>query len=633
MLHLGKEARFRILIVFLTAYAAVVCIWWTATYTGDGAVPHSTSQSVTSNGNAASRAQWVKGVESRSSGTNDETSTGARGVQDNDNGNAASRRQRVRDTAGPNNNNGTSDEAAARAERVKGATLPNSGTSDETSTDARAVHDNDNGNVASRGQRAKKDGTSDEAAARAERVKGAIAASWGAYERFALGADELSATGNAAVYWDAAARPMVTLVDSLDTLFLAGLRPQFARAVAHLKRHFSLRWAAPVSVFEVTIRVLGGLLSAHALTGDAEILALAVQVAGHLRPAYAEKNLRDGKFPRQFFDAAANASTGPTWLAELGSVQLEYRYLSRATGDPSHEDAVLPFLRRAFNATGPLGLLGQQYKEGTGFVTKVGTGALSDSYYEYLLKMHLLTGGSEPEYLDMYRRAAETLVGFLVQPRRGTRSERYVAAGNLNADGSRLSLPTKPAAFEHLSCFLPGLLALGAGPVGGRAAARHRNAAAGVAEFCVNLYIASPTGLAPDEVSVDPRTGAVAVVGARYRLRPETAESLFYLWRTTRDPVYREWGWRLFVAIERHCRVCADCDVSGYSEVADVREVPAAHTGHMESYFIGETLKYLYLLFSDDAVLDLDCWVFNTEGHPFPKFAPNANIPDKCKKV
>lgn len=91
-------------------------------------------------------------------------------------------------------------------------------------------------------------------------------------------------------------------------------------------------------------------------------------------------------------------------------------------------------------------------------------------------------------------------------------------------------------------------------------------------------------------------------------------ESLFYMWRFTRDPLYREWGWRIFQALERHARVPS----GGYSSLKDVRRVPVEWRDHMESFFLGETLKYLYLLFADDELLPLDRYVLNTEAHPLP---------------
>jgi mannosyl-oligosaccharide alpha-1,2-mannosidase len=98
-------------------------------------------------------------------------------------------------------------------------------------------------------------------------------------------------------------------------------------------------------------------------------------------------------------------------------------------------------------------------------------------------------------------------------------------------------------------------------------------------------------------------------------LRPEAAETLFYLWRATGNEVYRDWGWQMFRGWERYARM----GQGGYACADDVMRVPPALSNKMESFWIAETLKYLYLLFEDDArVLPLDEWVFNTEAHPLP---------------
>eukprot|EP00850_Spirogloea_muscicola_P023529 SM000364S13664 [mRNA] locus=s364:793:1731:- [translate_table: standard] len=99
-------------------------------------------------------------------------------------------------------------------------------------------------------------------------------------------------------------------------------------------------------------------------------------------------------------------------------------------------------------------------------------------------------------------------------------------------------------------------------------------------------------------------------------LRPETVESVFYLHRITKDPKYREWGWAIFKAFEAHARV----EGGGYASLGDVTMVPPPQRDKMETFFLGETLKYLYLLFADDGVLPLNAFVFNTEAHPLPMF-------------
>ena len=92
----------------------------------------------------------------------------------------------------------------------------------------------------------------------------------------------------------------------------------------------------------------------------------------------------------------------------------------------------------------------------------------------------------------------------------------------------------------------------------------------------------------------------------------ETIESLFVLYRVTGDPVYQEWGWEIFEAIEMHCKT-----PTAYSGLTDVTKVPPPHSDSMQSFFLAETLKYLYLLFGPTDVIPLDAYVFNTEAHPF----------------
>lgn len=92
-------------------------------------------------------------------------------------------------------------------------------------------------------------------------------------------------------------------------------------------------------------------------------------------------------------------------------------------------------------------------------------------------------------------------------------------------------------------------------------------------------------------------------------LRPETVESLMYLWRKTGDPKYRDWGWNIFQAFELQSRT-----PFGYVGLKDV--TTGRQDNRMQSYFLAETLKYLYLLFSPSSVIPLDEWVFNTEAHP-----------------
>jgi mannosyl-oligosaccharide alpha-1,2-mannosidase len=80
-----------------------------------------------------------------------------------------------------------------------------------------------------------------------------------------------------------------------------------------------------------------------------------------------------------------------------------------------------------------------------------------------------------------------------------------------------------------------------------------------------------------------------ALIDARYILRPETVESLFLAYRITGDEKYRGWGWDIFQAIQRHCRV----PTGGYAGVEDVQAQPSKQLDRMETFWLSETLSKL----------------------------------------
>jgi mannosyl-oligosaccharide alpha-1,2-mannosidase len=126
-----------------------------------------------------------------------------------------------------------------------------------------------------------------------------------------------------------------------------------------------------------------------------------------------------------------------------------------------------------------------------------------------------------------------------------------------------------------------------------------------------------PTGISPEFVQFyDGRDFESGRGAPHYLLRPETVESFFVLYHLTGDPVYREWGWEVFQAIERYCRTDA-----GYGSLKDVRKTSGEPEDKMESFFLAETMKYIYLLFDPETPIDLlHRHVFNTEAHPVRTF-------------
>ncbi|KAF2278411.1 seven-hairpin glycosidase [Westerdykella ornata] len=108
--------------------------------------------------------------------------------------------------------------------------------------------------------------------------------------------------------------------------------------------------------------------------------------------------------------------------------------------------------------------------------------------------------------------------------------------------------------------------------------------------------------------------GVVAFPARNYILRPEAIESVWYMYRITGSPHWREAGWRMFLAIES-----ATATTFGNSAIDDVTKKDPVLRDEMESFWLAETLKYFYLLFSEESVVSLDEWVLNTEAHPFKR--------------
>lgn len=109
-----------------------------------------------------------------------------------------------------------------------------------------------------------------------------------------------------------------------------------------------------------------------------------------------------------------------------------------------------------------------------------------------------------------------------------------------------------------------------------------------------------------------------------YILRPEVIEGWFYMWRLTKDPKYRQWAWDAVEAIEKHCAVPGGY---GYSGISNVDSNETTQDDVQQSFWLAETLKYLYLIFSNDDLVSLDTWVFNTEAHPLPIRNRNPAFP------
>ncbi|RXN16449.1 mannosyl-oligosaccharide 1,2-alpha-mannosidase IA-like protein [Labeo rohita] len=300
------------------------------------------------------------------------------------------------------------------------------------------------------------------------------------------------------------------------------------------------------------------------------------------------------------------ASAGSSILAEFGTLHLEFVHLTELSGNPVFTEKVMNIRKLLNKIEKPHGLYPNFLSPVSGNWVQhhVSIGGLGDSFYEYLIKSFLMSDKTDQEAKKMYYSAMEAIETNLVQ--KSPAGLTYVAEWRGGILDHKMG---------HLACFSGGMIGIGAddGPAGQRQ--HYLDLAAEITHTCHESYSRSATKLGPEAFRFDAGAEATAtrLSDRYYILRPEVIESYMYMWRLTHDPKYREWGWEAVEALEKHCRVDA-----GFSGIRDVYASTVSHDNMQQSFFLSETLKYLYLLFSDDDLLPLEDWVFNTEAHPLP---------------
>eukprot|EP01083_Nonionella_stella_P046762 125263_1 len=445
---------------------------------------------------------------------------------------------------------------------------------------------------------------------RRESVRSALKHAWDGYADTCFGKDELNPVTATCKTW---MNMGLTLIDSLDTLYLMGFTEEFKRARDWVATSMNTAHGGSVSFFETTIRVLGGLLSAFELSDDAVFLEKAADVGERLSKAF---NTPSG-LPRSSVNMASGSSStfgynhGGTQLAELGTVELEFRYLAEKTGEKKYADM-------AENVFDKLSEMKLRYKGIFQSHIRVGDekpreaggkftfGAEADSFYEYLVKYWMMTGKTNEKLRTMYLDAIDGMFTHLY--RQHDKSGLWFV-GELTSGGKFTHK------MEHLACFVPGMLVLGveSGMVTDPDLQnKHIDAAAKLTTTCHQMSQNWASGVAPEYIHLRP--GQDMGIGADYYiLRPEASEAMFYMWRHTHDKKYRDMAWDVFQGIEKHAK-----QTIGYASLRNIanQRPTADRTGIMQSFLLAETFKYHFLIFSDDDVLPLDKFVFNTEAHP-----------------
>ena len=414
----------------------------------------------------------------------------------------------------------------------------------------------------------------------AARVRTEFLHAWHGYERLAWGHDELRPVSGTPHDWYREPLHM-TAVDAFDTMLLMGLQEEAYRTRTFLVRELSFGKDISVKTFEITIRLLGGLLSAYQMTGEPRFLSLADDLGTRLLPAFRSRT----GMPYTFVNLKTGATGGPeSNPAEIGTLLLEFGTLARLTGKHVYFDKAKTALRAVYERRAPTGLVGEGINVETGQWTASAShvGGAIDSYYEYLVKCERLF--DDADCRAMARTSFEAIDTYLAD----TTADGGLWYGVADMQSGRRTATT----YGALHAFFPSVLVLR-----GQVEPARRLQESGVRMWALH-------GIEPEEF--DYRT--MQVVSASYQLRPEIVESAYYLFHETRDPRYLEMGRTFFDALVRHCRVD-----NGYTVLTSVVAKQKGDLQH--SFFLAETLKYLYLLFAPEA-FDFDAVTFNTEAHP-----------------
>ena len=419
----------------------------------------------------------------------------------------------------------------------------------------------------------------------AAEVKAEFLHAWNGYKKYAWGHDDLKPLSK--TYHDWYAEPLLmTPVDALDTMILMDMKDEAATTKQYILDHLSFDKDIEVQNFEITIRLLGGLLTNYQLTGDKRLLNLAEDLGNRLLPVfnsstglpYRYVNLKTGKVSKPVSNPA-----------ETGTLLIEFATLSKFTGKPIFYNKAKRALVETYNRRSKIGLVGEWINVETGAWTNTDShisGAI-DSYYEYLLKCSLLF--RDQDCTRMWNESIVAINKYLADEQQG--SELWYGHADMNTGARRATT------YGALDAFFPAVLAL-SGDL--KRAKRLQDS---------SFLMWNQAGIEPEEFDYRARK----ITSPGYPLRPEIVESTYYLYHYTKDVKYLLLGEKLWRDFVKYCRTD-----EGYAALKSVET--KEKTDSMQSFLFAETFKYFYLLFSPPETLNFEKVIFNTEAHPIRKF-------------
>ncbi|KAJ6588848.1 glycoside hydrolase family 47 protein [Mycena capillaripes] len=465
-------------------------------------------------------------------------------------------------------------------------------------------------------------------ASRRDAAQKLFTTSYSAYKQFAFGHDDLSPVSE--TFSDGRNGWGASIVDAMPTMFVMGLEDIFEEAVNFSSKiDFSKSQTSDtVSLFETTIRYVGGLLSSYELSGKKypTLLAKAKEVADKMAFAW----VGDNDIPYGFMDFSTNTPQISTSnIAEAGTLSLEWFTLSKYTGNATYGDLTAKSVKHIANLPAPLpGLAAQGIDPTTGeFVGGYVTwGGGSDSYFEYLLKYARLTNTNDHTYIDTWKTAVDSSIHTLL---RTSTVGNHLYLADFDDDRQIRHVGS------HLACFHAGNWLLGGKLLQNQTII---NIALDLNEACWNTYSSTLTGIGPEAFAYISKDGNFTgdglpsadelafynkhgfyITSSVYILRPEVLESNFHAWRVTGNTKYLD---RASAAIDSFNKFLPA--TVAFAALNDVNSKSGGLIDDMQSFWFAEVLKYLYLTFDDPKHISLDDYVFNTECQPF-KAPPALN--------
>jgi len=419
----------------------------------------------------------------------------------------------------------------------------------------------------------------DRKAASAE-VRAEFLHAWNGYKKYAWGNDDLKPLTKSYHNWYA--EPLLmTPVDALDTMYLMGLKDEADKTRKYITDNLRFDKDIYVQNFEITIRLLGGLLSNYQITGDKKLLAMAEDLGTRLLPVfdsptglpYKSVNLKTGK--------TRGEVTNP---AETGTLLIEFGTLAKLTGKQVFYDKAKRALVETYKRRSEIGLIGTNINVETGKWTNPDShvSAEIDSYYEYLLKCAILF--DDKDCRKMWEDSITAINKLLADEIDGS---LWYGHSDMNT-GKRTETTT-----GALDAFFPAILALGG----------DLDRSKRLQDSMFKMW--QVHGIEPEVFNYK----TMKVEHAGYPLRPEIVESTYYLYQYTKDPKYLAMGKQMWQDFVKYCRTD-----EGYAHLKSV--VTKEKNDAMQSFLFAETFKYFYLLFAPEKTLEFKKIIFNTEAHP-----------------